>query len=201
MEQEAYAYLEHMEELKTRLSMADAILDQAEAQGPNLSHYELMALHLRKLLELIAFSSLVAQKEKYAQTYAKYASHWNAKRLLENLRAINADYYPRPIELLDRNEGDLVRFEYVQSGYLTVDEFLELYDRASVALHTSNPFAAATEMNFGLSFSEWRNRIVTLMRLHQIRLVDMSHYWIVMLASAEHEKASLIAAVKVDGAI
>lgn len=196
MERAEYAYLERMEDLKTRLQIAEAMLDQAQASGPDLAHHDLIVLQLRKILELIAFGSLIANQDQYTATYLNYASHWNAKRLLENLRSINADFYPKPIELVPGTTG-AVKFEYLTADYLTEDDFVELYGRASAALHTPNPFAPPSEAAFGRSFRDWLNRIIMLMRLHQIKLLTVRQHWIVILASEQHARAALLAAVEV----
>lgn len=198
MDAQAQIYLDHMEELKARLFMLDSLLDNTKLHEADLPDYEMAALHLRKLLELIAFSSLVAHKQTYAEAYAKYSAHWNAKRLLENLRSINADFYPRPIQLAKRREDEPLRFDYVESGYLTTDEFVALYERTSAVLHVRSPFSNSFDEGLGSPINVWRNRIVTLMRLHKIKLVDVPQHWIVMLASAEHKRASLLAVIKYD---
>jgi hypothetical protein len=186
-----------MEELKERLAFTDVILKQARLEGPEERHHEHIALQFRKMLELIAFASLAANKQRYAEAHAEFASHWNAKRLLANLKAINAEFYPRPIELKKPRPEVGFGFDFVTSGFLTQDEFIELYQHTSVALHVRNPFKPELDWSFGYSIDEWINRIIMLMRLHQIKLVDSPDYWIVMLASEQNKRASLIAAVKV----
>ncbi len=44
---------------------------------------ESLYLQFRKTLELIAFGSLIANREKYSEARAEYASDWNAKRVLK----------------------------------------------------------------------------------------------------------------------
>jgi hypothetical protein len=153
-----------------------------------------MGLHLRKTLELIAFASLVANKERYTEVYQDFQKHWNAKRLLSNLHNINVDFYPRPVEILVTN-GDEISFEEVTEGYLTQDEFVELYGHASEMLHVKNPFRHLS-FDSRYSFSEWIDRVVRLLSVHQMRLVDTSKYWIVQLASAEHNGRAMVLDVK-----
>ena len=42
---------------------------------------ELMLLQLRMSLELIAFSSLTANKHKYAAVHAGFETHWRAAKI------------------------------------------------------------------------------------------------------------------------
>ena len=60
-------YASHMEEIKLRLQVVSAITSGTliVANREDLSA-ELACLHLRKALELLAFASLVANKNKYA---------------------------------------------------------------------------------------------------------------------------------------
>lgn len=190
----AFTYLEYMEEVKKRISLAEDVFAEAEREGPSLLHYEFMGLHLRKTLELIAFASLVANKERYAEVYQDFQKHWNAKRLLSNLHKINVDFYPRPVEVVLADADDF-SLESVTEGYLTQDEFVELYGHASEMLHVKNPFRPLG-FDSRYSFSEWIDRVVRLLSVHQMRLVDTSKYWIVQLASAEHNGRAMIADVK-----
>lgn len=185
-----YMYLDHMEEVKKRISLVEGVLAQVQREERSMSHFELIGLHIRKTLELIAFASLAANKDRYAEEYQAFQEHWNAKRLLSNLEKINADFYPKPFEVVRDDLNDLTLAE-VPDGYLTQDEFVELYGYASQAMHVQNPFRPA-RFNTRYSFSEWLDRIVGLLRIHQIRLVETSRYWVVQLASSEHGEASII---------
>lgn len=141
----ACGYLNQMEELKVRLDVAGETLEAAYRDGAAISHHDLIALQLRKILELIAFASLSAHREPYIAAYADYAKHWNVKRLLRNLEAINPDFYPKPLQVR-KDESGTISFDYVASGYLTRDDFVELYQQTSAVLHVPDPFATAAEL-------------------------------------------------------
>jgi hypothetical protein len=187
-----------MEELKIRLDVAGDTLEIAYRDGAAISHYDLIALQLRKILELIAFASLSAHSEPYIAAYADYAKHWNARRLLRNLAAINPDFYPKPLTAL-KDESGSIRFDYVPSGYLTKDDFVELYQQTSAVLHVPNPFATPSEHVLGRPYREWIDLIINLLRLHAIKLPTAGDYWIVMLASQEDGKAHALTAVELSG--
>src|ERR1700731_738919 len=59
---------------------------------------ELVFLQLRKILELLAFASLTANREKYAAAHKKFATFWRAKDMLQDLEKVNPDFYPRPVQ-------------------------------------------------------------------------------------------------------
>lgn len=179
--------------------MAEHVLTEVQIAGePSLNQVEMMGVHLRKALELIAFASLVANKDRYAEVYADFETHWNAKRLLKNLKTINPEFYPVPIEPVpnvNSADADILKFDVLPSGYLTQDDFVELYGYASKVLHQPNPFRDVY-WDFRYPIHEWIDRIIMLMRLHRIRLVDASQYWIVKLANDQNGESGLLTAVE-----
>src|SRR5258708_7730918 len=96
--QSEHAYLACMSELVERLGVIAARLDAVKEGGPTFQDYEIIALSFRKCVELIVFSSLVAHKDTYSKAHSEFEKHWNAKRLMENLRKLHPDFYPVPIE-------------------------------------------------------------------------------------------------------
>src|SRR5437773_1723392 len=92
-----HKYSALMKEIKLRFNAIDHLLsgrgDALYLQTTTESIY----LQLRKVLELIAFGSLLANKDLYTEIYADFAKAWNAKRLLGNLEKVNSNFYPRAI--------------------------------------------------------------------------------------------------------
>src|SRR5689334_20024719 len=89
--------------------------------------HELFGAHFRKVLELIAFASLAANKSLYAQKHKNFDSHWKAVKMLEALEKINPDFYPKPVGNLVKKEGGGLHLPSKPGGYLTRDDFVELY--------------------------------------------------------------------------
>src|ERR1700688_4080893 len=87
-------YCNCMEELKHRIAVICSVLNGSISTTYPMFDSELMHLQFRKSLELIAFSSLTANKAVYSAAFEKFASHWNAKRMLEDLEEVNTDFYP-----------------------------------------------------------------------------------------------------------
>src|ERR1043166_302234 len=86
-----------MEEIKLRINVVNFFISgqgHALYQPPTL---ESACLQLRKILELIAFGSLVANKDAYTSVYAKFSKEWNAEDLLRKLAQVNPAFYPVPI--------------------------------------------------------------------------------------------------------
>jgi len=54
-------------------------------------------LHFRRVLELIAFSSLAANLNVYAAAQQKYHEHYNARLLVRDVEKVNPSFYPEPV--------------------------------------------------------------------------------------------------------
>lgn len=190
--QSEYDYLECMRELVERLGVIAARLDVAKQADLTFQDYENVALSFRKCVELIAFSSLVAHKDTYSKAHSEFEKHWNAKRLMENLRKLHPDFYPVPIQFRKNLRQGEVGFDLVETGFLTQNDAVDLYNDSALALHVPNPFRSSHDLIHRRSFTEWYNLIVGLMALHRIRLMDRPEYWIVRLASPEIPRPHLL---------
>ncbi|MDP2857626.1 MAG: hypothetical protein Q8P50_06550 [Bacillota bacterium] len=145
--------------------------------------YELVSLQLRKILELVAFSSLVANREVYAAEWQKYQQHWRVKDLLVNLAKVNPDYYPRPVRVTVDSETGAKSVENIDDGFLTPADFQALYDKCAEVLHTWNPFRdGERRIDFGKPVAEWLERIQRLLAVHIMRLAGSTELWLVYMS-------------------
>jgi hypothetical protein len=90
-------YAAYMNEIKERISVMDRFLTGQRDAGFVQTTAETMGLQFRKVLELIAFASLAANRDQYSFAYSDFATHWAAAKLLKNLKRINPTYYPKPV--------------------------------------------------------------------------------------------------------
>ncbi|MDO6594107.1 hypothetical protein [Neptuniibacter sp. 1_MG-2023] len=126
------------------------------------------ALQLRKLLELIAFSSLVSYQEAYRSVRSDIAKDWHAARVLRKIETINPEFYPVPIDGFNRND-----WNRVQGGYLTRKQFERLYDKCGAMLHSQNPFSKGkSSLAFHRKVPEYLRRIETLLSEHLVELAE-----------------------------
>ena len=150
---------------------------------------EVACLNLRMVLELLAFSSLTANKEKYASAHSDFIKHWNAKRLLRNLGRLHPDFYPTPIAFDNQDAEGIKHFAPVTEPHLTQDEFVFLYGVTSQVLHSQNPYNQGTGVvDFQISIAEWVKRIQTLLSTHYMRLVDSDSLWVVFMTGPDDGK-------------
>jgi hypothetical protein len=172
-------YINCMEEIRDRVNLVQSVGTGQTTTGRQVFDVELVFLQLRKILELIAYASLTANKEKYAAAHAQFAKHWRAKSMLQELEKINPDFYPMPIGQPQLQPNGVNHFPVVVDGFLTKEDFALLYDKTSDILHVGNPFGVqAPKLNIKCSVKDWLSRIQTLLRLHIMHLVD-DKKWIV----------------------
>lgn len=174
-------YCNHMQEIKARSDLVHSIVHGKISSGSELHDYEVAALNLRKILELIAFSSLIANKEKYALAHDKFEKHYKAKVILREIEKIHHDFYPKPADIKIKS-GKADQPHHVEplkdSNALTKEEFEELYDKCSKIIHTWNPFdSSPRRVDFRLSVDAWMKKIKQLLSQHYIQLVDNSGCW------------------------
>jgi hypothetical protein len=171
-----------MEDVKRRLAVVQAIVSGQSPLGRDDFDGEVVCLQLRKSLELIAFASLSAHKDAYAQAHDDFSTHWNAKRLLSKLEKIHPDFYPKPVTVAQTDARGVRQFADVAEGFLTRDEFVFLYDKCSEAMHTWNPFRTDPRVvNFERSISEWVARIQRLLTVHWVRLIGTTDVLLVQM--------------------
>lgn len=192
---QAQLYCDCMEELKTRVAYVRSVLGGEHQFPSELFAYESVSLHLRKILELIAFASLTANREQYANAHSRFRSHWNAKRLLDNLGELHPSFYPQPIRHAGTNDAGQHNFEPLHDGFLTQDEFVTLYDKCSSVLHTWNPYRDGPRVvDFGYAPMEWVERIQLLLGLHKMTLSGSDSIWIVQMNHPDDGKVHALTA-------
>jgi hypothetical protein len=169
--------------LKKRTHAITTILNKKYTTAFPATNIEFSCLQIRKILELIALASIAANKTEYAEQYQKFSSHWNAKRILEDIEKINPQFYPVPgKQIIDHNTGKVLKIELIESGFLTKEEFPYVYDKCSEIIHSSNPYGASVNLDeFDNLIPEWNAKIIKLLNHHQIQLIDSDlQLWVLM---------------------
>ena len=158
-----------MWEIEKRLEVLKA-LNSGEAHVIYLkAQIETEALQLRKVLELIAYSSLVCHKEQYRALREDIAKDWHAKRIVNKIKTINPRFYPIPTKgYFDGSWKD------VNSGFLTLKQFQVAYDSCGDILHIKNPFSKVNKSAtaFHKRVPEYIGRIEKLLNQHRVYLPD-----------------------------
>ena len=187
----AKLYCSSLEEIRLRIVLLRSLCNGTLSAGSENFNYEIASVNLRKCLELIAFGSLTANKETYASAYAKFETHWKAKNILKMLESIHPNFYPISLSkptVLEETPRRL-HFELETHDFLTLSEFIELYDLCSKVIHSRNPFAPQIAIDFRVAVFEWTNKIETLLRFHRFQLAGVSYIWLGELYGAGDGKA------------
>jgi len=179
----ASKYCDGMEEIKRRVDTINGLLAGTRSTGYKATNIESVYLQFRKVLELIALSSMVLNKDEYSKQHSKFASHWHASRILSDLEKINPDFYPVPSrQVVDQITGKVLKVEPIIQGYLTKDDFAKLYEMCGGILHASNPFKPTQDLErYEKEASTWLQKIMLLLGHHHAQLFDKNYQlWVIM---------------------
>ena len=174
-------YLNCMTEVRYRISVVQSLDSGRIDMGNPVIQRECVFLQLRKILELIAFSSLCAHKEDYAAAYENFKLHNQPKNMLRDLAKVNPEFYPTPYKPVDvRPDGrNILRNE---DGFLTQDEFIILYKACNEILHVRNPFVdPSIPIDIVYPVAQWVSRIQRLVAFHGVKLVGDTTRMIVVI--------------------
>src|SRR5882762_3586972 len=164
-------YCNCMEEVKHRVGLVRSVLSGLVSTGYPAFNTETVFLQFRKILELVAFASLTANKDVYSAAYQEFATHWNAKRMLGYLEKVNADFYPIALEPFIPTANGVKHFPLASDGFMTKEEFVTLYNTCGKVLHARNPFSTEDPViQIGYSVEQWVSRIQKLLTIHIISL-------------------------------
>lgn len=86
MENNLAHYATNMLEIKIRLEAIRTLLSGTVINLNALIALESAALQLRKILELIIFSSLIANKEEYQKAYSSYTDYRTIRGIMKDLK-------------------------------------------------------------------------------------------------------------------
>jgi hypothetical protein len=190
----AVRYCNCMEDVKARIEVIVRIVNGYSPFGDEGLDAEVVCLHLRRIMEQIAFGSLLAHQEVYESAYNDIDRIWRAKALLDRLGQIHPSFYPVPIMLGEPKIESVHNFIAIQDGFLTREDFTFLYDVASGGLHSSNPFKVDGPLiDFDRPVSEWVQRIQRLLAYHFVSFAGTDEVWIVQMDNpADHKVHAFI---------
>ena len=168
-------YADCMEEIKRRTTVIDGFLKGELTARYLQTTAECIGLQLRKILELIALASMVANQPEYRKHREHFHRDWNGKRILNTLQAANPRFYPVPTrQVRDPRTDEVIETKKITSGFLTKKDYVRLYDTCGAILHARNPFSKGGQdaRSFLENAVVWMERIQVLLNHHQIQLFD-----------------------------
>ena len=154
---------------------------------PKIIGAEIAAVQLRKLCEMVVFSSLVVNKTKYAELHVNYARHWRIKNIMEEIAAFHPHYFPIPAVDVD---GHIQHLSGPQ--YLDESELIEIYNDASGILHADRPYAGDSEPidQFMSTVQPRVSKFRNLLNKHVTHPFSEMHLHMFIVHMTEHGKNS-----------
>lgn len=181
-------YLGCMEEVKQRSALVSRILTADFTTGREDYDYEMVALNLRKILELIAFSSIMSNLAEYKKAYEDAHRHWNAERIMRDVEKVNPNFYPVSAKIEQQDSG-VKRVVESEEDCLSKKEFVKLYKICGSTLHIPNSIQGKKTVNFVHQPGVWLMKIHNLLSTHYTTLLQSGHMWLIVLTHSEDGKA------------
>jgi len=183
-------YCNLMEEIKRRTAVISAFGSGLAAAVYKATTIESVYLQFRKILELIALGSLVANKNEFSKAYANFAKYWNAQYLLRDIERLNPDFYPRPIvEVPSKQPGAKMEWQDKKEGFLTKDEFLKLYEKSGAITHAGNPYGSQVDYGYyERKIQGWLDKIIGLLNSHTIKLLNDPNVYLLHMKEQKDDK-------------
>lgn len=188
-------YSAHMADIKQRIAAVRQFTHGKVSLGRDDFDAESICVHIRKILEAIAFGSLLAHRDAYEAAHKDIEKTWRAKAILDRIEAAHPKFYPEPMTPHLIEEGRW-HMEPRSDGFLTRAEFVTLYDKCGDILHMWNPFRPGPRhVDFGRSIDEWCDLIENLLRHHVIWMkadVEPGDGWLVDMENAADGKVHVM---------
>lgn len=161
-------YLDLMWEAEKRLEVLNGFINKEISSLYLQTTIESEALQLRKVLELIAYASLVAHKEEYENVRNDISKDWHGSRILRKIEQLNPSFYPVPTNGVKNG-----KWKKLKGGFLTRKQFETLYDKCGNVLHSKNPFSKVSQRSlaFHKKVPDYVARIEKLLTEHTVKLV------------------------------
>jgi hypothetical protein len=187
--EDAQKYCSLMSEIKRRTAVIDGFSSGVTNALYAATTVESVYLQFRKILELIALGSLVANKETFSNVYENFSKYWNAEFLVKDIERINPDFYPRPIiQQVSSKPGTKMDLLDRSNDYLTKEELIKLYKKCGAVLHSGNPYGSQIDYAYHEGMiPHWREKIVNLLNAHLIRLINDPNLYLIQMGNMEED--------------
>lgn len=167
-------YINQMNEIKKRQRSIRTILSGEKSTLFKATNIEFLALQMRMMLELIALGNLIMNKKKYSEIYNRFSKDRNARLILRDIERINPSFYPQPvIEVPSREAPKMTKIIDKKEGYLTKEEFIDLYGELGGILHATNPYQQPKNYEkYEKLILDSDKKIIELLKSHTIKIFE-----------------------------
>lgn len=190
---ERQKYAEVMQEVKRRTTVIYSFLEGKTNGIYRATHIEIMCLQIRKILELIALGSLVANQKIFKKNLQNLQKMWNAKLILQDIERLNPDFYPKPInEVMSEQDGVKNELLEIKDGFLTQKEFVFVYEKCGRILHAENPLGTGLDYNYyEHHIPKWMQKIKVLLNSHSIKLLNDNNLYLVHMKEEKDDNVKV----------
>jgi hypothetical protein len=129
-----------------------------------------------------------------------FKTDWHAERIMKRIEEINPNFYPYPTkQIISQKTGRVTKVQAIIKGFLTREEFNNVYNECSGFLHAYNPYSSKTQKlsNQMNKFKRWKDMIVKLLKHHQVQLIDDPRQLWVLMKSEEDGKVHVFEMMKI----
>jgi hypothetical protein len=150
---------------------------------------QIACLQFRRMFELIAISSLVANKDALTGTHDQLLKNHKPDEIFSQIKKLNPDFFPIPAVFDPEINSDKYDYWVRIGNFITEDEIKKGWNLCSNFLHIRNPFKPPLKLNTALdSFKIWLPKIIDLLRIHGIHIKDSFHFVCVMDFTPKRDK-------------
>lgn len=186
-------YTRQMELIKRRIGVVDSIIKKKNHRTLyEACNIELCCLQLRKCIELIVMSSLVANAETYLGIYKRLGKDWKAPLISKDLERINPNFYPTPIRIIphDDRPDEFIKFD--DGNYISCNALLDYYEKIGAIMHSENPFGNPIDYSeYEMLIRRCRDEIINLLNVHLAHLSDGKSMLYVVMQSNKDKKVHI----------
>jgi len=149
---------------------------------------EYKALHLRKIIEQILLSSLIANSEVYQQYYNRLEREWNARLICRDLERIHPKFFP--VAAIDDHENQHISEN--PKDNLTSKEIIVMYEKMGKLLHAHNPFSPFPDyQELSNYIDDCCNKIIRFLSVHTIMMYGEKDFLYVIMEERTSSQVSI----------
>ena len=187
-------YLRNMQIIKWRIRAIKDIRTRKCHTTYPATNIEFCALQIRKILELIALSSLISDLDVYRKKFNNIEKKWNARLILQDIERIHPDFYPIPVDI---DPNDKYRWLDKRKPYLTKELFVSVYKKCGKILHEDSVFKEDKDMDSTYNqadkqINNWAFLIMNLLNTHIVHLYNKKDlFYITMGGEDDHPRGNI----------
>ncbi|MEI8593573.1 hypothetical protein [Photobacterium sp. Hal280] len=185
-------YRKIMEEIKKRIEVITALLNEKINFPYKTVQIETLLLQVRMVLELVALSTLAANKEVFEANQKKFRDSWRVSKIIKDVEKLNKDFYPIPLQHTQKDGVELL--DEVTSGRMELSELIKIHGQCGERLHAQNPYDQEFPIEyFEKNIPNWMNKIMRLLALHKIRLLNDDIFYLVYMEDPQTKNVGMYA--------